>query len=96
MVSRIQWSHVLTVGGAGILVATEVVALTWAAGWALGGLIGLPPLLALVLEILGTGVGLVASYFFIRSALKVEPIMRRDSESDAAPSPQPAPGDRPE
>jgi len=71
---RIHWPNVLTVGGAGILVGTEVTALTWAAGWALGGLAGLPPLLATLMEIVGAGIGLAASYSFVRAALNVEPI----------------------
>ena len=83
---QIYWPHVLTVGGAGILVATEVIALTWAAGWALGGLIGLPWLFATFLELLGVGIGLTASFYFIRAALRVEPIIGADDPSVASPS----------
>ena len=34
----INWRNVLTVYGAAILVGTELVGLTWAGAWALGGL----------------------------------------------------------
>lgn len=83
---QIHWPHVLTVGGAGILVATEVIALTWAAGWALGGLIGLPWLFATFLEMLGVCVGLAASFYFIRAALRVEPIIGADDSKVESPS----------
>lgn len=72
---RIHWPHMLTVGGASILVATEVTALTWAAGWALGGLLGLPQIFALGLQLIGAGIGLTASYYFLRAALRVEPVI---------------------
>jgi hypothetical protein len=77
---HIHWPHVFTVGGAGIIVATEVIALTWAAGWAIGGLLDLPRIFALGFEIVGAGVGLSASFYFIRAALRVEPVMMSKEE----------------
>lgn len=48
--------------------------MTWAAGWALGGLFGLPPLVAAGFEVVGALLGVLLLYYFVRAALKVEPI----------------------
>ena len=53
----INWNNAITVVSVAILVGTELVGLSWAAGWALGGLLGL-----------------LLVYYFVRAALKVEPI----------------------
>jgi len=50
------------------------VGISWAAGWALGGMLGLPPLVSGGVEIVGAGFGLLLVYYFVRAALKVEPI----------------------
>lgn len=57
-----------------ILVGTEVVGASWAAGWALGGLWGLPPLISHALEVIFGLSGFVLLYFFMRVALRHEPI----------------------
>lgn len=85
--SRIHWRNMLTVGGAGILVATEVIAVTWAAGWALGGLLDLPQLLAYGLQVIGVGIGFTASYYFVRAALRVEPVFQsREPDRQGGPN----------
>jgi hypothetical protein len=70
----INWQNTLTIVSVAILVGTELVGMTWAAGWALGGLLGLPPIVSAGVEVLGGIVGLVLLYYFVRAALKVEPI----------------------
>jgi hypothetical protein len=70
----INWQNALTIVSVAILVGTELVGMTWAAGWALGGLFGLPPLVAVGFEVVGALLGLVLLYYFVRAALKVEPI----------------------
>jgi hypothetical protein len=70
----IHWDNAITVISVAILVGTELVGISWAAGWALGGLLGLPPLVSRGVEVLGALLGLVLVYYFVRAALKVEPL----------------------
>jgi len=57
-----------------ILVGTELVGASWAAGWALGGLFQLDPLISRGLKIIFSLAGLVGLYFFMRTAIRNEPI----------------------
>ena len=57
-----------------ILVGTEVVGASWAAGWALGGLWQLPPLVSHGLEVVFGLIGFVLLFFFMRVALRHEPV----------------------
>jgi hypothetical protein len=57
-----------------ILVGTEVVGASWAAGWAIGGIMQLPPTVSRVLEVIFGLSGFVLLYFFMRTALRHEPI----------------------
>ena len=66
--------NVTTLVGAAILVGTELVGVSWAAGWALGGMFGLPPLVSRGVEGLGILVGCVLVYYFVRAALRHEPL----------------------
>ena len=70
----INWANVTTISCVAVLVGTEMVGMSWAAGWALGGLFQLPPAVARAVEILFGLLGFVALYYFMRAALKVEPI----------------------
>ena len=70
----IHWQNALTIVSVAILVGTELVGLTWAAGWALGGLFQLPPIISAAVEVAGALTGVVLLYYFVRAALKVEPI----------------------
>jgi hypothetical protein len=70
----INWQNALTIVSVAILVGTEVVGMTWAAGWALGGLFQLPGVVSAAVEIAGALFGFVLLYYFVRAALKVEPI----------------------
>jgi hypothetical protein len=69
----IHWENALTLSSVAVLVGTELVGMSWAAGWALGGIFQLPPTLSHAVEIVFGLLGLVAVYFFMRAALKVEP-----------------------
>jgi hypothetical protein len=66
--------HLSTLIAVAILVGTELVGASWAAGWALGGLFQLDPLVSRVIEIAFSLAGLVGLYFFMRTAIKNEPI----------------------
>lgn len=70
----VNWANLTTISCVAVLVGTELVGLSWAAGWALGGLFQLPPAVARGVEVLfGLG-GFAALVAFMRAALKVEPI----------------------
>ena len=58
----------------GILVGVELAVMTWAAGWALGGIFELPPLFRRIFEIAGFVAGMVGLYYFMRTAIKSEPV----------------------
>jgi hypothetical protein len=66
--------HLSTLVAVAILVGTELVGASWAAGWALGGLFQLDPLVSRVLEVLFALAWFVGLYFFMRTAIRHEPI----------------------
>lgn len=70
----INWGNFTTIVSVCILVGTELVGMSWAAGWALGGLLGLAPVIARSVEVAFGLLGFVALYFFMRAAVKVEPL----------------------
>lgn len=70
----INWANMTTICCVAILVGTELVGMSWAAGWALGGIFQLPPVVARGVEIVFGLLGFVALYYFMRAAIKVEPI----------------------
>lgn len=74
---RVNWSNLLTVGSAAILIGTMVFALAFATGWALGGLLGLGETGQYFFEALFALLALAAMVSFLRSADRVEPIFKR-------------------
>ncbi|WP_237478459.1 hypothetical protein [Lichenibacterium dinghuense] len=70
----INWGNLTTIVSVCILVGTELVGMSWAAGWALGGLFGLAPAIARGVEIVFGLSGFVGLYFFMRAAVRVEPL----------------------
>ena len=63
-----------TIVAVSILVGTEVVGASWAAGWAIGGIMQLPHMISRGLEVVFGLSGFVMLYFFMRVALRHEPI----------------------
>ena len=63
-----------TIVAVAILVGTEVVGASWAAGWAIGGIMQLPPVISRSLEVAFGLIGFVLLFFFMRVALRHEPI----------------------
>ena len=63
-----------TIIAVSILVGTEVVGASWAAGWAIGGIMQLPHVISRGLEVVFGMSGFVLLFFFMRTALKHEPI----------------------
>jgi hypothetical protein len=70
----INYLHLSTIVAVAILVGTELVGASWAAGWALGGLFQLDPMVSRALEVFFSVLGFVGLYFFMRTAIKNEPI----------------------
>ncbi|WP_395666769.1 hypothetical protein [Methylocella sp.] len=66
--------HLSTLVAVAVLVGTEMVGASWAAGWAIGGLLQLAPWVSRTIEVAFTLIGFVLLYFFMRVALRHEPI----------------------
>ncbi|HET6378205.1 MAG TPA: hypothetical protein VFG05_07855 [Methylocella sp.] len=71
---KINWLHVSTLAAVAILVGTEMVGASWAAGWAIGGLLQLDPLVSRIIEGIFGLSGFVLLYYFMRTAVRNEPI----------------------
>jgi hypothetical protein len=74
--NAISWLHLSTLVAVAILVGTELVGAAWAAGWALGGLLQLDPIVSRIIEFGFTLCGFVLLYYFMRIAIKHEPFRR--------------------
>jgi hypothetical protein len=72
----IDWTHARTLIALAILVGTELVGASWAAGWALGGLFQLGPTIGHALEILFIVIGFVGLFYFMKTAIAHEPYRR--------------------
>ncbi len=70
----INWTNARTLLSVAILVGTELVGAGAAAGWAIGGLFNLGPVITHTLEGLLVLTALTGLYFFLRAALAHEPI----------------------
>ena len=69
----INWLHLSTLVAVAILVGTEMVGASWAAGWALGGLLQLDQTVSRIIEVGFTLCGFVLLYYFMRIAIRHEP-----------------------
>ena len=72
----INWTHATTLIAVAVLVGTEFVGTAWAAGWALGGLFQLDALTSRVIEVLFAALGVACLYYFMRAAVKAEPVYK--------------------
>ncbi len=72
--TKINWLHLSTIIAVAILVGTEMVGASWAAGWALGGILQLDPSISRAFEIVFGLSGFVLLFFFMRTAIRHEPI----------------------
>lgn len=70
----INYQHLSTLIAVAILVGTELVGASWAAGWALGGLFQLDPMISRAIEVIFSLFGLVGLYFFMKTAIRNEPV----------------------
>jgi hypothetical protein len=71
---KVNWLNLSTLVAVAILVGTEMIGASWAAGWALGGLLQLDPLISHAIEGIFAVCGLVLVYYFMRTAIRHEPI----------------------
>lgn len=71
---KINFLHLSTLIAVAILVGTEMVGASWAAGWALGGLLQLAPTVSHLLEAFFALCGFVLLFYFMRLAVKHESI----------------------
>ena len=71
---KINGLRLSTLIAVAILVGTEVVGASWAAGWAIGGILQLSPTISRALEIVFGLSGFVLLYLFMRTALRHEPV----------------------
>jgi hypothetical protein len=70
----INWTNAMTLISVAILVGTELIGAAAAAGWAIGGLFGLGPVITHSLEGLLILLALIGLFFFLRAAVAHEPI----------------------
>ena len=70
----INTTNLMTLVSVAILVGTELVGTGWAAGWAIGGLFQLGETLSRAFEVGFTLLGLVGLYYFMRAAVRAEPV----------------------
>jgi hypothetical protein len=70
----INMTNLTTLISVAILVGTELVGTGWAAGWAIGGLFQLGSALTIGLEAAFVGLGLAGLIWFMRAAIRAEPI----------------------
>ena len=70
----VNLARLSTLVAVAILVGTEVVGASWAAGWAIGGILQLSPVVSRALEVAFGLSGFVLLYFFMRTALRHEPL----------------------
>lgn len=71
---RVNLLKLSTIVAVAILVGTEVVGASWAAGWAIGGIMQLPPVVSRTLEVVFGLSGFALLFLFMRTALRHEPV----------------------
>jgi hypothetical protein len=75
--SSINWTSLITIVSAAILIGTELLGAAWASGWAIAGFFQLGPTIEVALQVI---LGLLALFIiglFLRQAMRVEPVLRR-------------------
>ena len=74
---RINWTSVVTVLSAAVLIGAEVFGAAYAGGWAVAGLLGLGDYGVYALQIVFFLAGLAVMVTFIRNAQRVEPFVSK-------------------
>lgn len=76
MSKRLNTTNLLTIVSVTVLVGIEILGAALAAGWALGGLFQLGKQVTTGIVVLSLALGGWATWKFIQSALRVEPITK--------------------
>jgi hypothetical protein len=71
---QINWVRLSTLVAVAILVGTEMVGASWAAGWAIGGMMQLAPVISRSIEVLFGLCGFLLLIIFMRTAIRHEPV----------------------
>jgi hypothetical protein len=74
---RINWTNLVTVASACVLVGAMILALGFATGWAVAGVFGVGEIGTRIIEAVFVGVAIVGVVAFWRSATRVEPVIER-------------------
>jgi hypothetical protein len=74
--SPVDWTKARTLIALAILVGTELVGASWAAGWALGGLFQLGAAVGHVIEAVFIVLGFIGLFYFMKTAIQHEPYRR--------------------
>ncbi len=72
----VNWTNARTLAALTILVGTELVGASWAAGWALTGLFDLSSSIGRSLEVVFVVLGFIGLFYFVRTAMAHESIWR--------------------
>ena len=73
----INWTSLITIISAAILIGTELLGAAWASGWALAGFFQLGPTVETILQCVFALCALYAIFVFLRQANRVEPVFKR-------------------
>lgn len=76
MARKLDTANLLTIASVAILVGVEVLGASLAAGWAIGGLFQLGREITWGIMGLSLAAGAWATFKFVQSAMKVEPLYR--------------------
>lgn len=75
--AKINWTNLITIVSAAILIGVEVIGIGLATGWALAALFGFGKTIeAALMGIFALGAG-VFTWSFVRNAARIEPIVER-------------------
>ena len=72
----LNWTSLITIVSAAILIGTELLGAAWASGWAIAGFFQLGDTFAMILQGVFGLLALYVIFIFLRQAVKVEPIYR--------------------
>ena len=75
--NSINWTSLITIVSAAILIGTELLGAAWASGWAMAGFFQLGPTIETILQVILGLLALVVIGIFLRQAIRVEPVIKR-------------------